>query len=129
MCIRDSYIASNGKVYASSRDRLAVIDGEVDHCVVRLPTDKEVSIFKKISDSGLFYGPITVQTINFNGDIFLIEINARFGGGVTASVAAGFPGIELLLFETFGIKMPHKEFKNLEMKRARRDFYRLLNGN
>lgn len=122
----DLYISADGKVWASSRDRLAVIDGEVDHCIVRHPTNGEMEIFNSIAATGRFRGPITVQTIMGQDEIYLVEINARFGGGATASIAAGFPGIELLIEETFGIRIPHRQFRTLEMKRARRDFYRLI---
>lgn len=122
----DLYITADGTVSASSRDRLAVIDGEVDHCIVRRPTEAEMHIFNVIAEAGKFRGPITVQTMKGTDGIYLIEINARFGGGATASIAAGFPGIELLIEETFGIRIPHRQFRTLEMKRARRDFYRFI---
>ncbi len=125
----DLYITVDGKVWASSRDRLAVIDGEVDHCIVRHPTKGEMEIFNAIAATGQFRGPITVQTMKGQDGIYLIEINARFGGGATASIAAGFPGIELLIEETLGIRIPHRQFRNLEMKRARRDFYRFIESN
>lgn len=78
----DVFLMDDGSFFAASRDRLAVIDGEVDHCIVREPTINEMSIFNKISDAKLFYGPITVQTINSDGRDYLIEINARLGGGL-----------------------------------------------
>nr|WP_241013783.1 ATP-grasp domain-containing protein [Pandoraea nosoerga] len=123
----DLYIDEKGNVHASSRDRLAVIDGEVDHCVVRQPRESEMAVFDKIARSGLFWGPLTVQTFQSDsGETVLIEINARLGGGVTASIAAGFPVIELFVEESFGISLPRREFRPLEMKRARRDFYRFI---
>lgn len=123
----DLYIDEKRNVHACSRDRLAVIDGEVDHCIVRRPRESEMEVFDKIASTGLFWGPLTVQTFHSeSGETVLIEINARLGGGVTASIAAGFPVIELFAEESFGVSLPRREFKPLEMKRARRDFYRFL---
>lgn len=122
----DVYISEDGSFQSSSRVRLAVIDGEVDHCIVRKPTESELSTFRNIAQSGLFEGPLTVQTICQDGEDYLIEINARLGGGVTASIEAGYPAVELLLAQTFGIEPRIRKFQKLEMKRARRDFYRII---
>lgn len=122
----DVYIDLDKKIYVSSRDRLAVVDGEVDHCIVRMPRDDELGICKKVAESGLFWGPLTIQTIRGNDGPLLIEINARLAGGVTASIAAGFPTLELFFKESIGIEMPIRKFRQLEMKRARRDFYRFI---
>ena len=122
----DVYITRENKFYVSSRDRLAVIDGEVDHCMVRPPKEQELKIIEKISKSEIFQGPVTVQTISNDFNTFLIEINSRYGGGVTASIAAGFPAFELYAYDTYGINIQHPKFMKLEMKRARRDFYRVV---
>lgn len=122
----DLYIAESREFFAASRDRLAVIDGEVDHCIVRKPIDIERSLLDKIVKTGFFRGPITVQTIQNSKGCHAIEINARFGGGVTAAIQAGFPGVEFLLSESFGCSIQLRQFQSLEMKRARRDFYRIL---
>ena len=123
----DLYVDRQGSVASCSRDRLAVIDGEVDHCIVRATASDEAAIFQAIAGSGLFWGPVTVQTFRTPGnEVVLIEINARLGGGVTASIAAGFPVVELLLEESTDSTLPRREFRPLEMKRARRDFYRFL---
>jgi carbamoyl-phosphate synthase large subunit len=123
----DIYIDSKFNVVASSRDRLAVIDGEVDHCIVRVPNKNEMEMFEKIAKTKLFWGPITVQTFETaDKECYLIEINARLGGGVTASIAAGAPILENYLSESFGLKFPIREIKKLEMKRARRDFYKFI---
>ena len=123
----DLYVDERGVVVACSRDRLAVIDGEVDHCIVRETADDEMVIFRAIAASGLFWGPLTVQTFRTPGnEVVLIEINARLGGGVTASIAAGFPVLEMFFEESLGVSLQRRQFRPLEMKRARRDFYRFL---
>jgi carbamoyl-phosphate synthase large subunit len=123
----DLYINAQRRVVASSRDRLSVIDGEVDHCIVRHPTAQESVIFEQLAATGLFWGPLTVQTFKTpNNQTVLIEINARLGGGVTASIAAGVPILENYFGEAFDIEFPHRPIHQLEMKRARRDFYRIL---
>jgi carbamoyl-phosphate synthase large subunit len=122
----DLYIEKTGCITAVSRDRLAIVDGEVDHCIVRHPYEDESLIFEKISSSGLFWGPLTVQTIRHNDLVYLIEINARLGGGVTAGIASGSPILERMLKESTGKSIPEKLFTPLEMKRARCDFYRFI---
>ncbi len=123
----DVYIFKNFSFISSSRDRLAVIDGEVDHCIVRETDDSEKLIIQKIAETRLFMGPITVQTIkSHSGSVFLIEVNSRLGGGVTASISAGFPIIQAIIKESLEIEIPVTKFYKLEMKRARRDFYNLL---
>ena len=122
----DLYITRGKSVIASSRERHFVTAGEVDDCLVRSPDEQEMAIFKKIAASNLFWGPLTVQTIKNDTGIFLIEINCRFGGGVTASIEAGVPLIENYIFEASGVNIPHREFKKLRMKRARRDFYQVI---
>ena len=123
----DLYITESGNLYAISRDRLSVVDGEVNHCIVRKPTIEEFKLLKKIAASGLFWGPLTVQTIKSDNGVYLIEINARLGGGVTASIFSGFPVIELYFKESIGLELPFREIKMVEMRRARRDFYRIIN--
>lgn len=122
----DLYISQNHSFVAGSRDRLKVTAGEVDHCIARQPTKEEMAIFEKIAHSNLFFGPITIQTIKSEKEIYLIEINARFGGGVTASIEAGVPLVELLFTEGLNLSLPHRPIRNLIMKRARRDFYQYL---
>lgn len=122
----DIYVGKDGRISIGSRDRIAVVDGEVDHCIVRMPTDDERSMISKIVESQAFAGPITVQTIRGIDGLCLIEINSRLGGGVTASIAAGVPIIERLLTDAIGRTVSERDFRPLEMKRARRDFYRFL---
>ena len=122
----DVYMLDDGSFFSASRTRLAVIDGEVDHCIVRESTESELALFDVISRTNLFRGPITIQTINCDGKDYLIEINARLGGGVTASIEAGYPVVELILEKFLHIEITKRQFRPLEMKRARRDFYRII---
>jgi len=120
----DLYVDACGEITISSRDRLAVCDGEVSHCLVRSPTAAESRLLKRIAQTGLFWGPLTVQTFSTSSDDVLItEINARLGGGVTASIAAGAPILEKYFEEAFGIEFPKRRLRQLEMKRAFRDTY------
>ena len=122
----DLYIDRDLNVISSSRDRLSVTGGEVDHCLVRASTEREKLIFNKLARTGLFRGPITVQTIMRADECFMIEVNARLGGGVTGSVQAGFPVIQKWAEESIGVELPEKEFTPIEMKRCYRDFYRVV---
>ena len=122
----DLYIFEDFSVISSSRDRLSVTDGEVDHCIVRESTEDERLMFSKIAQTRLFRGPITVQTIRRGRYCYLIEINARLGGGVTASIEAGFPILQAWAKESMGIELPHRKFRPIEMRRCLRDFYRVL---
>lgn len=85
----DAYVDRTGAMIAAlSRKRLKVVDGEVDisethhHPGILALTSRILSI------SG-WEGPITLQFIDDGTSITLIEINPRFGGGVTHSIHAG----------------------------------------
>lgn len=78
------------------RKRLEVKGGEVS----KTSTVKDEIIISKILDMTKkikFYGPITIQCIKDNsGEIFFIEVNPRFGGGVPATFYSGVNYGELL---------------------------------
>ena len=71
------------------RKRIEVRSGEVS----KTSTVKDMDIIKEviaITKKIKFFGPITIQCIkDDDGNIFFIEINPRFGGGVTASIYSG----------------------------------------
>lgn len=77
------------------RRRLEVVGGEVTKSITVQQNTKIETILKKFRVG--FRGPITFQVIeDDHGDFHLMEINARFGGGATLSIAAGFDMIALL---------------------------------
>lgn len=98
----DCYVNLNGNVTSVvPRIRLETAGGEA----TKSKTVYEESIIaesKKILTSGLFRGPITIQFIkdNTNGNVYVMEINPRLGGGVVTSIGAG-SGIMAMLLDEF----------------------------
>lgn len=91
----DAYFDKNSLfVDAVPRTRNEVKGGEV---VVSTTIRKDsveykdiISHIKRISSEIKFIGPVCFQFMKANDGIYLIEINARFGGGVILSLEAGF---------------------------------------
>ncbi|MDD6890396.1 MAG: ATP-grasp domain-containing protein [Bacteroidales bacterium] len=87
----DCYVDHEGNVLAlSPRLRLEVVGGEVSRTVtVSLPKGEDIAL-KAINAAGL-RGAVTVQLIENidSGELLLMEINPRLGGGAVCSVYAG----------------------------------------
>lgn len=122
----DIYVSKiKGLVGYVLRDRLQVAAGEVMDCITRIPSNKEKYLIEQIASLKGWIGPITLQYItDQRGNIFVVEINPRFGGGATASIEAGLDMPYYLLAEHLGrnFEKPQK-IKLLKMARARRDFF------
>jgi len=101
----DCYVSENGEIISVvPRVRLEVMGGEV----TKTMTEKNeilIELSKKILNKGQFRGPITIQFIkdNISGEIFVMEINPRFGGGVIASIMAGADITTTIIDEFCGI--------------------------
>ena len=92
-----------GKVVSAvPRKRIEVRAGEVvKSCTVDRPDIAEMAV--NITENLNVIGPITLQCIDTGQQLYWIEINARFGGGVTLSFAAGVD------YPLFIYKMTHGE--------------------
>jgi carbamoyl-phosphate synthase large subunit len=98
----DCYISKQGVICGiSPRERVATAGGEVvisktlrNKALINLSTD----IIKKLA----FIGAITLQFIvdKKASEIYLMEINPRFGGGVIASIESGFNYPLMMLQDT-----------------------------
>lgn len=108
------------------RKRLEVTSGEATRSI----TEKDRQIIetaRKILSTGNFKGPITIQFLKeqSSGNVYVMEINARLGGGVLTSIAAGADVVQYILNDFRGIR--NEQFdswtENLLMVRAFREFY------
>lgn len=100
----DCYVSQTGEVMSVvPRIRFETAGGEA----IRSKTIKDESIIvqsEKILTSGGFRGPITIQFIkdNISGEVNVMEINPRLGGGVVTSIGAGSGIIRMILDEFLG---------------------------
>jgi carbamoyl-phosphate synthase large subunit len=100
----DCYFSKDGKlVDAIVRERLIVQGGEVSKSVtINKSSDiytNCINCINKISSHLKLNGPFCFQFIEKDGDIFIMEVNARFGGGVILSLESGFNIIDLITTE------------------------------
>lgn len=118
----DCYVNQRGQmISAVPRKRLLVVRGEVENSVTVDNSWLRLQCEYILSGRG-FSGPVTVQ---FMGDK-LIEINARFGGGVILSIEAGADYPQLMLREMLGrpLFIPTYEPNLLMIRSYRETFYR-----
>jgi carbamoyl-phosphate synthase large subunit len=110
------------------RDRIEVSDGEVMVCRTRFPRIGEERLLETVASISGWQGCITLQYLTASGkDLYVLEINPRFGGGATCGMEAGLDMASYILLERLSrpIVRP-KAMRNLMMTRARRDFFREL---
>lgn len=85
------------------RQRVRVVDGEVVESATT-NKDKFVDVVRLLSSKFRFRGPVCFQFIeDDNQNLWIIEINARMGGGCTLSIASGLD-IPSLLISVFCTK-------------------------
>lgn len=124
----DAYFDKSSKIVgASPRERLRTAGGEViESITVNMPNLVEST--KQIGERLKLIGPICMQYIvEPSGDLYLFEINCRFGGGSTLSIAAGFDMIDMLKKEYIDClpicASSYKIQYNMVMKRFFKDVY------
>jgi carbamoyl-phosphate synthase large subunit len=122
----DAYVSLSGEILGvSPRKRLQTLGGE--SVVTETIESKELNDFSVLAINAFgLRGPLTLQFIksNLDGELFLMEINPRFGGAVLASIEAGFNFPSMMLEEITGGK-PIKvtSGKRLVMKRYFKEVY------
>lgn len=116
--------------YVRSRD--VVEHGEVMKCSTYLLSDElriciETALERMI---GFARGPLNMQIIVEVGeqdDVYFVEVNPRFGGGVTMAIEAGINMPEYIIKtrknQEFNMTSPKDTNKNLVMSRSRRDHF------
>ena len=102
----DAYVSRNGKICGiSPRRRLRTLGGES----VETETLHDAEIYQRTSqviDKLHLIGPLTIQFIreDVTQKLYLLEVNPRFGGGVIASIEAGFNFPKMMIEECIGLE-------------------------
>lgn len=111
-------------VGAIPRRRLRVAGGEVIESITER-NDELVEAVQKLNRVMKFRGPICAQFIvQEDGRPFIIECNARFGGGSTLSCEAGLDMVDYVLRDATRQPIPEPEIKwGLYMSRSYKDHY------
>jgi carbamoyl-phosphate synthase large subunit len=85
----DAYVDRLGRyIGCMPRQRLKVVDGEVDESL-SVKHEKIECLTKRIFTTGGWQGPLTAQYIDVDDEPVIVEVNPRFGGGVTHSIYCG----------------------------------------
>lgn len=123
----DAYVDQNSNIIdILMRKRIEVESGIVNKS--KSFFDEEIlDVSKKILSIKGWYGPITLQFIKPTSQKpILIEVNPRFGGGVTLSLHCGLNMPLWILQEYLGLPIEHVGFlwkKNVLMTRYREDVF------
>tara|TARA_B110000116_G_C16322101_1_gene352857 strand:- start:3 stop:518 length:516 start_codon:yes stop_codon:yes gene_type:complete len=125
----DAYVSKKGKVIGVvPRTRHVVTDGESTTAIIKKDTEI-IQVTKKILGKFDFKGPITVQFIRKGAELYLMELNLRFGGGVIASIESGF-NIPKIMIQDF-LDMPFSKlikYKPIIMTRCYREAFHAINN-
>lgn len=116
----DCYIDRNGVIKAiSPRLRKEVVGGEVSRTVtVDLP--RGIIIAKEAIEAAKLRGAVTIQLIEDmkTGDIMLMEVNPRLGGGAVCSIYAGVDLPKMIIQDWLGENIAYQQPKTgIEMTR------------
>lgn len=106
----DAYMTLTSEVHGLVlRKRERVINGESQVTSTFRHPKIEAAATRVLSALQL-RGPVVMQGITFNGGIRVIEVNPRFGGASTASIAVGLDLIFWCLFERLRPESPLPSF-------------------
>jgi len=121
----DAYVGPEGHRGHSIRRRWVVVGGEVEQSEI-VDNHAISALVERVCSVMGWFGPITLQVIQEeDGSLSMIEINPRFGGGATHSIAAGLPIIDWVFDDVLGCaptKFPGL-MRNRLMTRYRKDVY------
>ena len=122
----DGYVASNSNFsHFAIRERLETLGGEVVRSrTVAIPEIDQIC--KSIAKISGVKGAITIQFIfnNQSERYGVMEVNARYGGGVLTSLGAGVPWFHILLRDYLKLPQPQVRHKiGVLMVRSFREHY------
>jgi predicted ATP-grasp superfamily ATP-dependent carboligase len=123
----DVYVSRLNEFVAISRDRIRVSEGEVLETRTRDLDSFEFNLVQTLVARMKIRGPINIQLIG--DEKLVLEVNPRFSGGATASIAAGWNAPRWLLSE-YLLNKPAElddKFNHVHVVRSRRDHVRRIN--
>ena len=130
----DSYFDRQGKwVDSIPRERLRVGSGEVITSKTIYNSDL-IDLTREVGERLGIIGPSNTQIIIEAGSNkpYIIEVNARFGGGYTLSIEAGLDAIRLIEKDYFNLSFEYHRGmweRNFLLERSYRDHYYHENSN
>ena len=125
----DAYVSRNKKfIGAVIRGRTEITGGESTTATI-IDDDEILTETKKVLSKYDLFGPITLQFIRSNDKLYFLEINPRFGGGVIASIEAGFDIPLIMIRDYLGLKLEtKKKYKKLIMTRCYREVFHAIDS-
>jgi len=123
----DFYVSKESHIAGIARERIRVSDGEVMETRTRNMTEYEYELIRTLAQNFRTLGPINLQLIGNTPNV--LEVNPRFSGGSTASIAAGWDAISWLIKEYLLGQAVHlkSEYQHVHVIRSRRDHIRRVN--
>lgn len=125
----DAYVSRGGDfIGAVPRIRTSVTSGESTTATI-VEDDEILEQTEHILTKFNLIGPLTLQFIRSGNELYFLELNPRFGGGVIASIEAGFDIPKLMLQDYLweNIK-PQKNYKRLIMTRCYREVFHAVDN-
>jgi predicted ATP-grasp superfamily ATP-dependent carboligase len=123
----DFYVSKEGEFAGIARERIRVSDGEVMETRTRNANEYELELIRALTQNYRTLGPLNLQLIGNTPNV--LEVNPRFSGGSTASIAAGWDAIFWLIQEYLLGQAVHlkSEYQHVHVIRSRRDHIRRVN--
>lgn len=122
----DAYISKDKNfAFFAPRIRLETLGGEAVKSIT-VHHDKILNACKILKNQSDIHGALTIQFIEdeLTKEIFTMEINPRFGGGMLTTWGAGVPWFEIVLCEFLELPYPDFQFKeNTLMVRSFREHF------
>ncbi|AIL66192.1 carbamoyl phosphate synthase-like protein (plasmid) [Rickettsiales bacterium Ac37b] len=122
----DAYVDNDGNIIdILTRQRIEIEAGIVNKSISR-KNDSIIDITKTILSIPGWFGPITLQFFCSKNNPIIIEINPRFGGGVTHSLYCGLDMPTWIINEFFSKSIEHIPYNwkaGVLMTRCRRDIF------
>ena len=125
----DAYISRKGEfIGAVPRIRTDVTSGESTTATI-IDDNEIVEQTKFILLKFDLIGPVTLQFLRRKNELFFLELNPRFGGGVIASIKAGFDIPSIMIQDYLGEKIkPLKKYDKLLMTRCYREVFHAIDN-